>query len=239
MDYIQKTITAGGLVYVLKHPEKRRAAGTRAPKSSLSRAEQVFLNLRLSWQKLELLLAANIRPGDWVGVMTYDDAHLPGRREDVMSDLSVFKRRLKKLLSEAGVEEPALITNIEQSHSDTVNDGARWHVHFAIASSDSRVRAAICKAWRKGIVLISPFKLDPKTGYEALARYMCKERPEKVGQHTWFRTWRCRKPEVDVQVVPAGEPLTVPPGCRQLARADNESSAGSVSRLKYLTAELC
>ena len=48
----------------------------RASKRKLSSEAQKRMNAKYSYQKLELMLAANFLPGDLVVSLTYDDRHL-------------------------------------------------------------------------------------------------------------------------------------------------------------------
>ncbi len=85
MAKMKKIIVAGLLVKELIYPMVTRydSPRTRAGKRHVSSEAQQRMNAIYSWQKLELMLAANYLPGDLVIVLTYDDAHLPkaGRRQ--------------------------------------------------------------------------------------------------------------------------------------------------------------
>lgn len=207
---------------------------TRAPKRQESCPAQVFMNQKYSYQKLENMLAANIRPGDIVGVLTYDDEHLPGCRADVQQDFGYFTRKLRRLYELNGCDAPRYLWSIERSHADGVHSGRRWHVHFAIRACGDDY-TALHGCWTKGLVLLTRFSLNPADwtrdlgikakilsisdrGYEPLARYMCKEAPERLSQRTWSYSRSCLKPEIDRVAVESDLQLSLPDGCELVSR---------------------
>lgn len=244
------TITAGLLTYEVQHPVKARheCSQLRAPKTLPSCTAQVFMNNKYSYQKLELMLAANIRPGDIVGVLTYSDDKIPGTRKDAANDYRYFCSKLRRCYGEDGLELPRLLYCIEQSHDDSIHDGKRWHIHFAMRSTGKdydKIRAC----WTKGIVLLAKFNLNPKVwidelglhervecsdkrGYEPLARYMCKEPREKLGLRTWSYSRNCVKPETDVQYIEDDRRLQLPEHC-DLINSANET-ANDYEMIKFL-----
>lgn len=226
---------------------------TRARKSQPSCLSQIFANERTKYMRLELMIAANIKPGDVVGVLTYDDKHLPGCRRDVLSDLAYFRKKLSASCRARG-SPLRLIWCIEGQHSDNVHQGARYHIHFVMprmADDFSEIR----RCWTKGIVLLARFTVDARKwaralrvsernlhrasdgsflGYEPLARYMCKEHPEFNSCRTWSYTFKtCLKPVVDSRAVPDDYRLRRPPDCIMLNDA-HESSTG-FETVKYLS----
>ena len=236
--------------HVLMLRQKRRSvecSAIRAPKRSESCPSQVFINTKYSWQKLEYLLAANIRPGDMVGVLTYEDSALPGSRKDVRQDFAYFTRKLRAQYLARGQPLPRVIWTFEQSHGDNVHHGRRWHIHIACraqAEDDKLIRSC----WTKGIVLLTGFDYDADKwteelnistkilsstgrGYEPLARYMCKEAQERLGQRTWSYSRSCVKPEIDRVIVDDDARLELPHGCL-LVRSQQDSDG--TEYLKYV-----
>lgn len=220
---------------------------TRAPKRNESCPAQLFMNAKHSYQRLENMLAANVRPGDLIGVLTYNDEYLPGSRRDVQSDLSYFFRKLRRAYADAGAEPTRIVWSIEHSHEDGVHKGSRWHIHFAMrAAGEDFQRIRAC--WFKGIVLITFFTIDPAVwmkqlkvrgiirseascGYEPLARYMCKEGQERLGQRTWSYSRACFKPEYDRIEVEADTKLVAPDGCQTVV---HRVDSNSFEMLKYI-----
>lgn len=219
----------------------------RAPRRAESCPAQIFMNTKRSWMKLENMLAANIRPGDIIGVLTYNDERLPGCRRDTQQDLNYFGRKFRSSCRAAGLDIPPTLWSMEQSHGDHVHDGRRWHIHIAMRSSGhdyDRIRAC----WSNGLVLLTRFSFNPdewtkelgittkilsatSSGYEPLARYMCKEAPEKLGQRTWSYSRSCRKPEVDRVAVDDDARLLLPAGCI-LVNSQHDSSGSEF--IKYV-----
>lgn len=78
-----KTITAGRLVVVGCYtiPTPRSTERERKALREISSAAQMTINANRSWQRLELLLAANFGRRDLHVVLTYDDEHLPANRQ--------------------------------------------------------------------------------------------------------------------------------------------------------------
>ena len=223
------------------------SSAVRAPRRLESCPAQVFMNMKYSWMKLENMLAANIRQGDIIGVLTYEDEQLPGCRRDVQSDFGYFSRKLRALYRARGLAVPPLIWSMEQSHGDNVHQGRRWHIHFALRAQGEDFDK-IRQCWSKGLVLLTHFDYDADKwtkalnitskilstsgrGYEPLARYMCKEAPERLGQRTWSYSRSCRKPEIDRVMVDDDMRLEIPEG-RILINA--QSNSGHFEHLKYI-----
>lgn len=79
MAYRKKIISAGPLVKEIIYPYRSGGSSSNGRRrTGISSEAQRRMNAIYSWQKLELLLAANLVKGDVVGCLTFDDAHLPG-----------------------------------------------------------------------------------------------------------------------------------------------------------------
>lgn len=225
----------------------------RARKSTPSCAAQIFANQKLKYNKLELMLAANIRPGDIVGVLTYNDNRLPGCRRDIINDLAYFRRKLTAAHSAQG-KELRMIWCIEGTHEDGVHFGPRYHIHFVMPRIEGD-EELIKSSWFKGIVLLTRFQIDARRwarglhikeknlhpqadgsllGYEPLARYMCKEGTEENSVRTWSYTMKtCFKPVFDRRDVPDDYRIRAPQSCITLSNA-HESSTG-YEAIKYIS----
>ena len=62
-------------------PTPRSTERERKALREISSAAQMTINANRSWQRLELLLAANFGRRDLHVVLTYDDEHLPANRQ--------------------------------------------------------------------------------------------------------------------------------------------------------------
>ena len=226
----KKIITAGSLVIEAVYPRKDRrdSERARAAKSKLSSEAQKRMNQIYSWQKLELMLAANFRPGDLVVTFTYDDPHLPGSRKEAEQRLKYFRQRLAALRVMTG-KELVMIWNTEHKHGD-----GRWH-HHTVINSTGEDFDDLRRLWIYGSdVEIKPLRVDKVKNYETLARYMCKEEGDRLGQRKWSYTRNARKPEVETFRVEDDTTVQVPKGATELQIFADANVYGSAKVVKYL-----
>lgn len=230
----KKIIVAGGLCREVIYstatrydPPKVRAEKRKASSAALQRMNDAY-----SWQKLKYLLAANFRPGDLVIVLTYDDAHLPETREAANAKLKYFRAKLAKARRARG-EELVMFWNDERlhGHADQLQDGRRHHHCVINATGDDY--AELARLWGQGDVLIRPLRVDQDKNYGSLARYMCKEAREKVGQRSWSYTRNARKPEVESFRVPDDTTINAPRGSIVLAEESCKSEWASWRYIEY------
>lgn len=225
----KKIITAGLLVVEAIYPRRERSDSdrVRAAKFRASSEAQKRLNATHSWQQLELSLAANYRPGDlWVTV-TYDDAHLPKTRKEALANFKYFLAKLRASRKKRK-REAVVHFNAEHKHrSESKWENGRWHHHFMLNATDGEDFEEIRRCWIYGDnIEIRLFDLDGEHSYEALARYMCKESPDKVGAHCWSRTRNAKKPEVETQRVESDETVQPPKGSRVLLNEGGDKPVG-------------
>lgn len=90
-----KTVTGGRLSAVVCYtiPTVRDDPEERARRGRMSKEAQELINMRRSWQKLEMMLAANFCARDLHVVLTYGDQHLPPDRD-------AANKLLRKMLSQ-------------------------------------------------------------------------------------------------------------------------------------------
>lgn len=228
----KKIITAGSLVREAVYPAISGAdqPKTRAAKKKLSSAAQQRMNQIYSYQKLELLLAANFVPGDLVITFTYDDAHLPFSRKGAEGKLKYFRAKLAAARQQRG-EELRMVWNCEHKHGD-----GRWH-HHTVINSTGEDYEEILRLWGQGEIEIRKLRADKEKNYETLARYMAKEEREKLGQRAWSYTRNCRKPEVEVMRVETDTTLNPPKGALVFEQASERTAYGSYQYIKYLAAQ--
>lgn len=240
---IRKYIDAGPLHYVMLYPKIARNDSERGRKAKrkMTTAAQQQLNNRYSTMRLELDLAANYLPGDLFITLTYDDDHLPFRRSQCMQNLSFFREKLSAEYKKRGA---ALTMHwaYEHKHGD-----ARWHIH-AVANAADVDFQVIASLWRRGNVEIRRLKLgthpDPEHpghtkeySYGALAQYMTKERPDKLGQRSWSYTMNARHPTMDYETVDADTTLNAPRGAHLLERETQKNEFGKYERIKFMDAD--
>ena len=103
---IKKIIVGGPLVreVIYSRAGSREDAVIRQAKRKTSSEAQQRANARYSWEKLELMIAANFVPGDLVATLTFDEEHLPPDRKTAAARLKRFRQELGRIREEAGAE---------------------------------------------------------------------------------------------------------------------------------------
>ena len=232
-----KKIIHAGLLHVeaiYPRVERRDGERARAAKHKASSEAQKRMNAIYSFQKLELGLAANYRPGDlWVTV-TYDDEHLPQSRAEAKRKFAYFLKKLAAARKAKG-QEAVVFWNTEHKHrhEDRWQD-ARWHHHFCLNATGEDFEL-IRSLWSYGSnIEIKTLQLSEELTFEALARYMCKEAPDKVGQHCWSCTRNARKPEIETVRVESDENIRIPRGALRLFNESGDDQFSAWRVVKYL-----
>ena len=231
----KKIIVAGSLVMEAIYPRgsSHDSPQVRAKKRKLSSEAQQRMNAKTSWQKLELQLAANYRPGDlWVTV-TYDDEHLPSSRKEADLRFSYFLRKLRAARGKRSA--PVVHWNAEHKHEHEDRlQHRRWHHHFFLnATGDDYEQIRQCWIYGSNIEIV-PLVIDKDHSYEALARYMCKESKDRPGLRTWSYTRNAKHPETETFPVPDDTPLQPPKGSTVYEEASERTEYGSYRYVKYL-----
>lgn len=227
-----KTITAGRLVVVGCYtiPTPRSSDRERRALREISSAAQERMNLKRSWQKLEVLLAANFTRHDLHLVFTYDDEHLPPDRAEAV-------KRLKKMIVQlrayrrARDQETRYIYVTEQLSAE----GGRLHHHMILNGTGEDLEA-VRSLWTYGEVELEP--LDLWEGYEALAKYLTKEPREcgkpETGARTWAASIGLKKPIVESEVVRDHLTIAPPPGAIILSSPPPiRNEFGEFTTIKY------
>ena len=230
-----KTITAGRLVsavcYTVAGP--RDGEQERSCKREMSSAGQDSINLRRSWQKLEMTLAANFGGQDLHVVHTYDDAHIPIHKDAALKQYRKMLKLLRGARKMAG-QKTRYIYVTEQLSSE----GGRLH-HHMVLNGTSRDVEVLRSLWPYGQVEVE--RLDVWEGYEALARYLTKEPREvgkcRVGERTWTPSIGLLKPKTETETVKDNVTITLPPGAFVLSRKADNNGWGEYLYLKYLLPE--
>lgn len=230
---MKKILTAGALVkeVIYTRAAGREPAKVRAAKRKASTEAQQLMNAKYSWQKLELMLAANFVPGDLVVTLTYDDAHLPADRAAALARLKKFRADLTAARKKRGQELRMIWT------TENASGGGRWH-HHVVVNTTGNDFAEIARLWDCGADLeIRRLQADREKNYESLARYMCKEARERPGLRSWSYTRSCRHPEVEVFPVPDDTKLAAPEDATVLEDVQKRTEYGAFHYIKYLAAD--
>lgn len=232
MSKFYKSLEAGPLVVecVYPAPAPREAPEVRAGKRRLSSEAQKRMNLKNAWQKLELLIAANFGARDLWCTLTFDDEHLPRSRAQALARVGLFFRRLRKARTRRGRVLKYLYT-VEHRHGD-----GRWHVHLLLNATGDDFRD-IAGAWGAGLVDIRRIRVDRERNFESLAKYMCKEQRDKVGQRLWSGSRNLAKPSRECRRVAEDVTLQAPRGAVVLGEASERTVFGVYRWIKYLLPE--
>ncbi len=230
-----KTITAGRLVsavcYTVASP--RDGEQERSCKREMSSAGQDSINLRRSWQKLEMTLAANFGPRDLHVIHTYNDDHIPPGKDAALKLYRKMLRQLREARKLLG-QTARYIYVTEQLSSE----GGRLHHHMVLNGTGRDVEV-LRSLWPYGQVEVE--QLDIWEGYESLARYLTKEPREvgkcRVGERTWTPALGLVKPKIESEMVKDNVTITLPPGAFVLSRKADNNGWGEYLYLKYLLPE--
>ena len=228
----KKIIVAGALVreVIYTRAASRDRAVIRQAKRKVSTEAQQRLNARYSWEKLELMLAANFLPRDLVVTLTFDDQHLPATRAEAAARLKKFRSELARIRAAAG-QEMRMIWTIENRSGD-----GRWHVHLVVNQTGDDFRE-ILRCWPcGGNTEIRRLRVDKQKNYESLARYMCKEARERSGLRSWSYTRNCRHPEVETFPVSDDTRIEVPEDATIIVQEQKRTEWAEFEFVKYLAA---
>ena len=228
----RKRITVAGCLVrevVYTPPSIGDSAAARGAKRKASTEAQTRMNAKHSWQKLADMLAANFRKGDLVVVLTYDDSHLPFVHRTAMNCLKEFRKAVNAARAAEGKPKLVMFWNYENDHGDK-----RMHHHTVINSTgDDYETLRAC--WPYGEVLIEPLRVDKEKNYITLAKYMCKEKPDKLGQRQWSYTRGAAKPETESFWVEADTTVQAPKGSLILESFSRRDAYGAtVQYVEYL-----
>ena len=228
----KKIIVAGALVreVIYSRAGARETPTVRQAKRRTSSEAQQRLNARYSWEKLELMLAANFLPRDLVVTLTFDDGHLPATRAEAAARLKKFRSELARIRTAAG-QEMRMIWTIENKSGD-----GRWHVHLVVNQTGDDFRE-ILQCWPNGgNTEIRRLRVDKQKNYESLARYMCKEARERSGLRSWSYTRSCRHPEIETFPVPDDTRIEVPEDATVILQEQKRTEWTEFEFVKYLAA---
>lgn len=232
MAKTKKIISAGPLVVEALYSRCSRhdSPTVRAAKRKASSEAQQWMNRIYSYQKLELMLAANFpTPGSaLVLTMGYDDAHLPPDRKTAAARLKRFRTQLAAERKARG-QRLVMFWNIENKHGE-----GRYHHHVVINATGDDLEL-VRRLWDQGDnIEARPLRVDKEKNYETLARYLAKEGPEKLGCRSWSCTRNAKRPEVETFTVPDDTQIQPPSGSTILKDAYERTDWAAFRVVKYL-----
>lgn len=197
----------------------------RAGKSHPTCAAQQFYNDKCSWRELALILGANFGPKDYVGALTYDDAHLPASREEANKCIQKLIKGWRRMRRKRGEELRYVYVN-EGWHGKSDDeffgdDGhledRRLHHHIVFNGVGPGDLEEIQSLWASiggGYVRIEPVDVHY---YRELAKYLTKEPREfgraKPGEHSWHASRNRNEYETEyIEIESDSVTLSPPPG---------------------------
>lgn len=234
-----KRIDAGGLHVEALYDRRSgwESPAQRAEKQKASSAAQRRMNQIYSYQKLELMLAANFPTAGsgLVVTLTHDDAHMPKNRKEAQLRFRYFLQKLRKARKAAGLPEPVVFWAPEILTSAS----GRWHQHIVLDNT-GRDLEIIRRCWIYGSEIeAEKLRVDDEKNHETLARYMtkelreCQEYESKPGLHGWSCTRNARRPEIETSTVPDDYRLEPPAGSTVLLDERKQTEWASYRVIKY------
>lgn len=222
-----KIVRAGSLWMAVQYTAIRgeTQADRRAARSQISTPAREKLNMKTSWQKLMMVLAANFRKNDLFVTLTYRDENLPLRRDDADKRLTAFIRALRAYRAAMG--QPLVYVRATEGF----HTGGRLHHHLVINSTGNDYEV-IRELWKYGDMTdCQEFGVGPYSGPMRWAKYMTKEAREKgrryVGDRTWRTSRNVKKPIVESGFVDSGSILMPPAGAHIDDNEQRENRYGS------------
>mgnify|MGYP001061852876 CR=1 FL=1 len=128
MSKCLREIRAGRLGYAILYtqPSIADAPRARAEKSRATTEARQKINLRMSWQQLELLLFSNFGRDDFLLTLTYDQEHLPADRGIAVKRLRRFIPSLRAARRKRG-QTLKYVYVTENKHGE-----GRLHHHMVV-----------------------------------------------------------------------------------------------------------
>lgn len=225
-----RTRDAGALVEQVYYQRVQRTDDEQVRSIKREKTSEVMkrYNRKASVRKFELMLAANFRPGDVVGTVTYDDSSLPEDRKAADRKFRYFRQKLAAHYKSRGVEM-VVFWSTEHKHGD-----GRWHHHFILPSTGDDYDA-IRAAWIYGDdIELKPLRVDKVKNYATLAAYYAKEAREQLGLRSWSYTRNAKKPVEEIDRVDDDFQLQTPDGVLVLEKTSIETPFGRFEYIKYL-----
>lgn len=221
---------AGRIVEVVQysHVKKTDGPAVRQAKKKKTSAVMQAWNNKSSTRKFELMLAANYRPGDVLGTLTFDDDHLPSSKAEVDRRFKYWREKIRKRYMADGLD-PVIFWRVEHRHGD-----GRWHVHFILTATGNDYEK-IRSSWIYGPVQdYKSLRVDEEKNYRTIAEYLTKERPDKLGQRGWSYTRNARKPQEEWDVVEEDDAPVIPEGVIVLESTVSETQYGRHYYHRYM-----
>lgn len=232
-----KQYTAGALVIAVESTEtpRRGTEFQRAQAQKCSDQARRLLNFKASFQKLELKMAANFRPGDLWVTFTYEPGRLPRNKQGAKECMKAFWRALRAQRAKRG--DPLRYIYVTEQ---TTDGEGRLH-HHALINATGNDFDDLRDIWQRGFVDIRYFRLDREKTFESAARYLTKEPANGAAKKVGERMWSCSRGLKSASAVsyriPDGQTITPPLGSTVYQDHAYSNGFGGYHYLKYLLPE--
>lgn len=221
-----KLIRAGNLVseVIYTAPQPSDSARVRDAKSRATSEAQKRVNMKTARRKMEMRIAANFDAGDLFVTLTFDNEHLPSRREGAIVRMRTFLRLLRAARKVRG-DDLRYIYVLEGQHGE-----ARLHFHVFINATGPHDNEDIKSLWACGDDV--DIKHIERDGYFALAEYVTKEK-KPVGARSWVCSLNLKQPIIESSFVPDSTRLQAPPSAFVIEREEKENGLAGFQYVKY------
>ena len=221
-----KLIRAGNLVseVIYTAPQPRDSARVRAEKSKATTEAQKRVNMKTARRKMEMRIAANFDAGDLFVTLTFDNEHLPPKRDGAIDRMRAFLRLLRAARKARG-DDLRYIYVLEGQHGK-----ARLHFHIFINATGPHDSEDIKSLWAYGEDV--DIKHIERDGYFALAEYVTKER-KPVGARSWVCSLNLKQPVIETSFVSDSARLQVTHGAFVIEREEKETGEAGFQYVKY------
>ena len=166
--YATKTIRAGNQFEVEIYPEFTRTQAERAGAKRTSNAQR-NLNDRNARKRVERLINANFKEGDYWITLTYDKKNLPADMKEALRNIKNFIRRINYRRKREGLDKAKYIYVTEWS------DKKKIRCHHHLIMDNALTMDVVEKMWKCGkrnnVRRVSP----DEDGLSGLAGYITKD----------------------------------------------------------------
>ena len=237
-----KKVTAGRLVHAVcyNRPAVNDDRKARSEKSKLSSLARKWMNFRTSWQRCQLMVAANFCKGDLYVSLSYDDEHLPKNRAEHNKNMNKFIRVLRESRAASG----DVLKYLYSTHELLDDGGRRLHVHMVINAGRGKddfdvIRSLWPYGSNIGIQRVSETEYYSQDDFEDLAKYLCREKrpdapPLSVGKRGWTGSKNLARPVETSGWLEDDMTIDFPVGVTPLDKYETRNDYGSFIYLKYL-----
>lgn len=230
MSKCLREIRAGRLGYAVLYTRSSIADAprARAEKSRATSLARQKINLRRSWEQLELILFGNFGRNDLLLTLTYDDEHLPPDRAQAVRRVKKYLDTLRKTRKRRG-QTLKYVYVTEDKHGD-----GRLHHHMVVNGTGHDIED-LRALWPDGYVKIN--NIRPRELGD-LARYLTKE-PREYGKaknrRTWSASQNLKRPErPKPQIVSDLVTLSVPAGAETVESSGGDIRIGEFGTYAYI-----